>query len=92
MSYEVFENFRFDLYTIRGYSAKLHDGVSQSQAKVLGMSCLTFLVKLLSRFLCFYSQEMQACLQNNKLSLKSYSASFRDFSKIHALVSFILWK
>lgn len=29
---------------------KLHDGVSQSQAKVLGMSCLTFLVKLLSRF------------------------------------------
>ena len=53
MSYEVFENFRFDLYTIRGYSAKLHDGVSQSQAKVLGMSCLTFLVKLLSRFCAF---------------------------------------
>ena len=47
---KFFENFRFDLYTIRGYSAKLHDGVSQSQAKVLGMSCLTFLVKLLSRF------------------------------------------
>ncbi len=78
MSYEVFLKISDSTYTqFEAIRQKLHDGVSQSQAKVLGVFCLTFPVKLLSRFFqCFYSQEMQACLQNNKLSLKKSFSKF----------------
>lgn len=78
MSYEVFLKISDSTYTqFEAIRQKLHDGVSQSQAKVLGDVLSDLSCEILSRFfLCFYSQEMQACLQNNKLSLKKLFSKF----------------
>lgn len=77
MSYEVLKISDSTYTQFETIRQKLHDGISQSQAKPLGDVLSDLSCEIIEQvFLCFYSQEMQPCLQNNKLSLKKWFSRF----------------